>query len=191
MGKDTLPGSIGGPGPITAVWDTAICPAPELARSPADGAHARASVQSFAPRIAELHNAWEERRALKSLTTRHDFEAQSLLLRTIYSWAGQARATIAEVYDGSVQVTLVPESGDLLGRRLAMSFAGTHTLAVSLVERIEGHHQQWRLVAAFTTHSRTPGVPPHTSSRTPVWTRRAFEDLVLTVLDAYERDSGE
>ena len=150
----------------------------------------QAAGQPFAPRVAELHSAWAERRALKEMAASHDFDAQFRLLGTLYGWAEQSCAAIREVYHDRPAVTLSPSSRELLGRSFEIALDGTHALTVSLVERIEAHRRQWRVVASFNSQPRRTAATPQTVSRMPVWTRKAFEDLVLTVLDAYERDSS-
>lgn len=149
-----------------------------------------AAVPPFAPRVAELHSAWAERRALKEMAASHDFDAQFRLLGTLYGWAEQSSAAICEVYHDRPTITLSPSSRALLGRSFEIAVDGTHTLTVSLVERLEAHRRHWRVVASFTSPLRRGLAPPQAVSRIPVWTRKAFEDLVLTVLDAYERDSA-
>ncbi|MFN8506297.1 MAG: hypothetical protein U0547_01870 [Dehalococcoidia bacterium] len=145
------------------------------------------SVEPFALRVQSLRETWLERRMVKALAGSHDRDSQFQLLGALHQWAVHAAADIQRVYGEALHVELSPppEAGDpapgfhvAVGRGYSVSF-GLH-------ERRRATGSSWFVDASVLDAGRG-AVAAGPERRNGQWTRGRMEDLLLSVLGAYER----
>jgi hypothetical protein len=150
------------------------------------------SAESFQRRVALLRDSWAERRELKGLATVHDFDSQFRLLRTLHGWAEAAARDVAEVYGPELSVTLSPAPQRGANPAFTITVADQFTVTFLLGERRRTAASTWFITVMVG--SGAPGGPIVAAGperRTGQWTRTRLEDIVLSVLGAYERSSSE
>jgi len=147
--------------------------------------------ERFIDRVATMHASWVERRYLRHIAADHTFEPQFELLRRLHEWAIGAVTDMCEVFGGGLLVEVYPSAPGELDRGVRVVVGGSYSLGFSLIESYDPRQPHWRVTAA----ARLPGgandvaVKPH--RQVGMWTRREFEDALLTLLAAYERDRSE
>lgn len=149
---------------------------------------------TFASRVQSLRDTWVERRQVGRLASAHDFDSQFRLLVTLHEWASAAVVDIAEVYGETPSVTVspLPEHSDETPA-FSIVVDAQHSLTLSLAERRRMGAPRWHLSisisAAGSAHSAANAGPERRNGQ---WTRTRLEDLILSLLGAYERSlSGE
>ena len=149
--------------------------------------------ETFLSRVADLRDSWSERRALSRFAGAHDFDSQFRLLLALHGWASQAAADVASVYvDGMpLSVSPWPERADL-PPAFSVSVAGQHAATFSLGERPRLGGSRWH-ISVLLIAGRRDGAVSHAGPerRNGGWTRGRIEDLLLSLLGAYERSLGE
>jgi len=137
----------------------------------------------FRDRVAQLRAAWRERRELERFAGSTEAE-QRALLRELHRWASEAADDIAAAYGGELRVTVTPEapSDDLSA--FTVTIADGFRLTLSLSER---GRSRWTISAAVTPGPGAPAVAAGPNRRSSRWTRDRLEELLLSLLTAYER----
>ncbi len=152
------------------------------------------SVEPFGDRVRALRDSWIERREVKALAGAHDFESQFRLLEMLHGWTTRAAADAAEVYGGELELRISPRPSPA-GRDAAFSVvvAEAFVLSFRLAQRQRMGTPGWFVsVSIATTGGHGNAVMAGPERRYGQWTRGGVEDLLLTVLGAYERSlSGE
>lgn len=145
------------------------------------------TIEPFADRVWLLHTSWHEHRLMKELASSGEFEPQFEMLMVLFGWAQEDAAAIAEVLEGQANVLLSEQpSRDEAAPSFRVVIGGGFSLAITLVEYLQRGRQHWRIQAMVGQ----PGNAPTLLARRRQagnWTRRGFEDALLTVLSAYER----
>ena len=159
-----------------------------------EGAGVPMSGESFQRRVALLRDSWAERRQLKGVASVHDFESQFSLLRTLHAWAEQATEDIRGVYGDELVVSLTPApSREGPGPGFSVTVGDSYTVAFVLGESARaGGGRRWAI--AVTVSSGGPGggiAAAGPERRNGQWTRTRLEDLLLSVLGAWERAVSE
>jgi hypothetical protein len=144
--------------------------------------------ESFATRVQALRASWAERRQVARYAGSHDFDSQFQLLLTLHEWCSEAVAEVQSVYGDALDIELSPRPAAsdqppgftlLVGQDYAVTF--------TLVERQRIAGSRWHVSVAV----RSPGTGTVTHAgperRNGQWTRTRLEDVVLSVLGAYER----
>ncbi|HMO54335.1 MAG TPA: hypothetical protein PJ994_07520 [Tepidiformaceae bacterium] len=147
------------------------------------------SGESFERRVEILRDSWAERRQLKGLASVHDFESQFALLNTLHGWAEAAATDIRKVYGESLMVTIssIPGRDDSVPA-FAVTIGHSHTVTFVLTERRRMNGSRWFI--SVTVGAGGPGgalVAAGPERRNGQWTRGRLEDILLSVLGAYER----
>jgi len=151
------------------------------------------SGESFQRRVELLRDSWAERRQLKGLASVHDFDSQFALLATLHGWAEAASADIAEIYGPSLGISVSPMplvSGS--NPAFSVSLGDNYTVTFSLSERRRMGGTRW--FVSVTVGAGGPGgsiVAAGPERRNGQWTRGRLEDILLSVLGAYERALSE
>jgi len=152
------------------------------------------SLEPFADRVRALRDSWMERREVKALAGTHDFDSQFQLLSTLYSWTARAAVDVSEVYGRDLELRLSPPPSPL-GRDAAFSVvvADAFVLSFRLTERQRLGTAGWFVsVSIASTGTGGNAVMAGPERRYGQWTHGRIEDLLLTMLGAYERSlSGE
>ncbi len=148
---------------------------------------------TFVSRVEALRDSWSERRTLLRIASAHDFESQFRLLLTLYDWATEAVEDVAAVYDRAVPLMVSPRPGRRVTEpSFSVSIAGHEGILFTLAERKLAGGSRWNVTAALTAGGRD-GAVSHAGPerRNGGWTRSRVEDLLLSLLGAYERSRGE
>jgi hypothetical protein len=151
------------------------------------------SHESFQRRVAVLRDSWAERRALKGIGSAHDFDSQHNLLLTLNRWAEEAAGDIRAVYGEALAVNISP-SPDQAGPAPAfvVTLGDNYTVTFVLSERTRMGNPRWAI--AVTVAAGGPGgsiAAAGPERRNSQWTRGRLEDILLSVLGAYERAVSE
>ena len=151
------------------------------------------TLEPFRRRVEQLRDAWAERRALRGIARAHDRASQLALLRTLHAWAVEAAADIRAVYGPglAVEVSRLP-ADDTEAAAFTVRVAQDHTLAFALVERRRVGGTRWHIAVTMSTggpRGSTAAAGPE--RRNGQWTRARLEDLLLSLLGAYERARSE
>lgn len=149
--------------------------------------------ENFQRRVELLRDTWAERRQLRGLAGVHDFESQLALLRTLHGWAEQAMGDIVRVYDHKISTAVSPlPDGASPSPGFAVTIGGNFTATFILAERRRMAGARWFI--SVTVNSGGPGgsiVAAGPERRNGQWTRNRMEDILLSVLGAYERSLSE
>jgi hypothetical protein len=145
--------------------------------------------EPFAARVRALHEAWDERRRVAQLASTHTFDAQMELLRTLYSWTTEAVADVQAVYGDRVSIGVtLPPAAEQRPPSFSVILADRHALTLSLLERNRGMGTTWHISVWLEAESpSTTGSRAGPDRRNGHWTRARLEDVLLSVLGAYER----
>ncbi len=151
------------------------------------------SSDSFQRRVEVLRESWAERRHLKDLASSHEFEPQFQLLETLHGLAESAVADIRAVYAEEIDVTLgpLPDREDA-SPAFSITVGGPYTVTFLLAERRRMGLTRW--FVSVTISSGGPGgavTAAGPERRNGQWTRLRVEDILLSVLGAYERSLSE
>lgn len=145
--------------------------------------------ESFFQRVQALRESWAERRQVRALASSHDFDSQFQLLQLLHAWSHDAGSDVREVYGDELDVELGPEPRyDDRNPGFTLSLAPGYSATLVLVERQRTGAAHW--FVSVTMNSAGPGgaaVSAGPQRRTGQWTRGQLEDLVLSLLGAYER----
>lgn len=151
------------------------------------------SGESFERRVEVLRDSWAERRQLKGLASVHDLDSQFSLLSTLHEWSEAAAADIRKVYGDSLAVSVspLPRKEDS-APAFAVTIGNSYTVTFVLTERRRMGGTRWFI--SVTVGSGGPGggiVAAGPERRNGQWTRGRLEDILLSVLGAYERSLSE
>ncbi|MBI2767454.1 MAG: hypothetical protein HYX53_16285 [Chloroflexi bacterium] len=145
--------------------------------------------ETFASRVQALRKSWIEWRQVKALASSHEFESQYLLLLTLHGWALQAAAEINAVYgEGlAVDVSPAPDRNDAVAA-FNVVVANSYTASFTLSERRRAGASSWFVAVGLGAGGRgSTSVAAGPERRNGQWTRGRLEDLLLSMLGAYER----
>jgi hypothetical protein len=151
------------------------------------------SSESFQRRVEVLRDSWAERRHLKELAGSHEYEPQFRLLQSLHGLTASAVADIRAVYGAQIDVSLsaLPQR-DAGSRAFSITVDGQYTVTFHLAERRRMGVERWSVYV--TVSSGGPGGVITTAGperRAGQWTRLRVEDILLSVLGAYERGLSE
>jgi hypothetical protein len=145
--------------------------------------------EPFLSRVRALRDAWDERRRIARLSSSHTFDSQVELLLTLHSWAAESVNDVRSVYgDGiPIELTGIP-SRDQHPPSFSVILAERHALSLSLHERHRGLEPTWHISVWVEADSQaSTGSRAGPDRRNGHWTRGRLEDVLLSVLGAYER----
>lgn len=150
------------------------------------------SGESFQRRVELLRDSWAERRQLKGLASVHDFDSQLRLLRALHGWAEEATQEIASVYEGALAASVSPAPAPGPSPAFTVTLAENYTVTFLLNERRRAGSARWSV--SVMVGAGGPGgsiVAAGPERRNGQWTRGRLEDILLSVLGAYERNVSE
>lgn len=147
--------------------------------------------EPFPQRVQALRDAWRERREVKGLASNHDYGAQYALLLTLHRWAAEAASQIDSVYEGAlpVSVSAAPDKTGIAAFQFLL--ADAFTVSFSLEERRRMGNSRWHVAVSVSAGGAGGVVPAGPERRNGQWTRGRVEDLLLSVLGAYERSLAD
>ncbi len=137
----------------------------------------------FRNRVEELRAAWKERRELEELAGSSE-AGQRALLHELYRWATEAADDIAAAYGGELEVAVTAAEGAGGLSAFTVTIDGGYRLTLALEGRGKG---RWTIAAALTLGPSEAPVAAGPSRGGARWTRRRLEELLLSLLTAYER----
>jgi hypothetical protein len=144
--------------------------------------------ESFATRVQALRESWAERRQVARYSGSHDFDSQLQLLLTLHEWCSEAVAEVQSVYGDTLDIDLSarPNASEQ-PPGFTLLVGGSYAITFTLVERKRLAGSRWHVSVAV----RSPGSGTVTHAgperRNGQWTRTRLEDVLLSVLGAYER----
>jgi hypothetical protein len=121
----------------------------------------------------------------------HDFQSQLELLEALYNWAAQCVQEINAVYYPALSANLSPRP-QASSPAFSVIVGDSQTITFALAERPISGSAHWFVsarVAAAARGQAASQVGP--SRRDGQWTRGRLEDVLLSVLGAYERGLSE
>ncbi|HET7737874.1 MAG TPA: hypothetical protein VFK32_04805 [Tepidiformaceae bacterium] len=143
--------------------------------------------EPFPQRVQALRDAWRERREVKGLASNHDYGSQYALLLTIHRWAAQAARQIEEIYGADIAVMVSPAPDKTGIPAFQFVLADAYTVSFSLEERRRMGNSRWHISVSVAAGGSGGVVAAGPERRNGQWTRGRVEDLLLSVLGAYER----
>ena len=151
------------------------------------------SGESFSQRVQNLHDSWNERRQIKGIASAHDFESQFQLLTTLHGWAEEAVTEIRHVYGEAIHLSLSPAPvRDPYGPAFSALLSESFTLTFSLTERRRLGGARWFISVSVGSTGEGGGVvAAGPERRNGQWTRGRLEELLLSVLGAFERSQSD
>lgn len=151
------------------------------------------SGESFSQRVRNLHDSWNERRQIKSIATAHDFDSQFSLLTMLHSWASDAVEEIRLVYGQAIHISLsAPPAREPYGPAFSALLGDSFTLSFALSERRRMGGSRWFVsVSVGSTGAGGGIVAAGPERRNGQWSRARLEELLLSVLGAYERSQAD
>lgn len=145
--------------------------------------------EPFVSRVRALRESWDERRKVVRLAATHTFDSQFLLLLTLHEWACEAVADVRDVYgiQFAIDVGPAPERNQD-PPSFSVVVAEVHALTLSITERRRGIEPSWHVTVSVEGELQAHAAGP--DRRNGHWTRSRLEDVLLSVLGAYERSIG-
>lgn len=140
----------------------------------------------FRERVQALRDSWEERREVRPLAASFDLDSQCRLLAVLHNWAEDCAAIIRSIY--GQQFDLVVES--LPGgepHAFSVRLGGVMSLTFALTQRRRQGSSLWTISAHVSAIHRGFLVPVDPERRNGPWSRARLENLILSLLGAYER----
>lgn len=146
---------------------------------------------SFALRVRDLRQSWNERRQLRELAQSHDFASQLGLLVTLHEWSEHCVKEINAVYGPALSAAVSPRP-EASSPAFSVMIGNSQTITFALAERTVGRAVHWFVSARVAAARRASGASQlGPSRRDGQWTRSRLEDVLLSALGAYERASAE
>lgn len=147
--------------------------------------------EPFRLRVAALRAQWEERREVAGFAGRHDFASQFALLLTLHRWASQAIAAVVTVYGETLTITLSPGPDETTTPAFTLAIGEQFGAVATLVERRRSPAPQWGIsVSVFSPQRDGAITTAGPERRAGQWSRSRIEELVLSLVGAYERSLG-
>jgi hypothetical protein len=147
---------------------------------------------TFVSRVHHLRGSWQERRQVKGLATAHDFDSQFELLRTFHRWAQEAVSDIRSVYGQALDLFLSPEPGKEGQPAFSVVLGGMFSITFALVQRTRSGTNGWFVAVSEALSGpggRISAAGPE--RRNGQWSRSRVDNLMLSLLGAYERWQSE
>ncbi|GAB4335377.1 MAG: hypothetical protein Kow0010_22840 [Dehalococcoidia bacterium] len=142
--------------------------------------------EPFRFRVEALREAWRDRREASQLSARHDYAAQQQLLRLLHGWVTASLSDVREVYGPSLAATIEPDSGEVAAAEGAFTVAiGQGVATFSLRQQRREGAPAWRVASTVTVAGQP--LPATSGARARRWTRAKADEILLTLLAAYER----
>lgn len=136
----------------------------------------------FEARVRSLHEGWLERRESWLLSRAHDFDSQQRVLSNIHRWASECIEDVRHVYGESLPVTIDSIEQD---SRFAIAVGAGQRASFELVDRGSEERPGWQVVARVAADGETGEAPEE--KRVRHWRRGQVEEILLSLLSAYER----
>ena len=146
---------------------------------------------TFAVRVQTLRDSWAERRETGCLARAHDFESQFRLLEVLHGWAVSATDDAQAVYGDRVDITVGPMPEETEGTPgFSVTVDSRHSLTVSLAQRPTNTARWFLKVWVSSSGVGTEPGQAGPSRLDGQWTRTRLEELILSLLGAYERSKS-
>ena len=138
----------------------------------------------FEVRVRSLREGWVERRESNFLSRSHDFDSQSRVLANIHRWASECIEDVRHVYGDAFPITIDP-----------LDDSAPFSIAVGAVQNAPPSNwstgeapsaSSWQVVARVATGGGEAGEAPE-ERRVRHWRRSQVEEILLSLLSAYER----
>ena len=124
-----------------------------------------------------------ERRETGTLSRSHDLESQLRVFENVHRWASECLGDIDIVYGEALNTAIDPLAGSGASRRFAVVVGGDERATFELVDRGTAERPAWLVVVRVAAGGR----PREAERRIRFWRRPQVEEIVLSLLGAYER----
>ena len=142
----------------------------------------------FEARVRSLHEGWVERRESGILARAHDFDSQRRVLANIHRWASECIGDVRQVYDETLPLSIDPLEQDARGGAFfAVTVGAGPRVSFELVDRGSGERSSWQVVARVGAGRDEAGAARLEERRVRHWRRSQVEEILLSLLSAYER----
>jgi len=149
--------------------------------------------EAFESRVRELRDTWAEQRELSNFAGGNDFDSRFQLLTVLYGWALEAVKAISSVYGEDFLITVSPVPlASAQPPAFSVTIARGYSARFFLKERQAQGSNHWTVGAAVATPGSviaTTTVGPDRRHRG--WSHGQVEEILLSMLAAYERDEVE
>ena len=137
----------------------------------------------FEARVRSLREKWVERRETGTLSRSHDLESQLRVFENVHRWASECLGDIDIVYGEALNTAIDPLAGSGASRRFAVAVGGDERATFELVDRGTAERPAWLGVVRVAAGGR----PREGERRIRFWRRPQVEEIVRSLLGAYER----
>ncbi len=141
----------------------------------------------FIERVQALRASWQERREVLGIAGSHEYDPQLGLLLTIYRWTSEAAAQVSAVYGSDLDLTLSPAPRAGESPTFQLVLADSFVLRFALHERRRIGNPRWHISATMAAGAEAGVTAVGPERRNGQWTRARVEDILLSLLGAYER----
>ncbi len=139
----------------------------------------------FEARVRSLHEGWLERRESWLLSRAHDLDSQRRVLDNIHRWASECIEDVRHVYGEALPITIEPlEEQD----RFTITVGDSQCAAFEIFDRGSDERPSWQVVARVAAGGEAGEAPEE--RRVRHWRRSQVEEILLSLLSAYERSLG-
>ena len=150
--------------------------------------------EPFANRVQLLRDSWLERRQVGRLAANHDVDSQFRLLLTLHEWAEDAVGAAVSVYRGGPLIVVSPRPHQGETAAFSVTVGDRHSVTFALTERRRMSGARWHV--SVSVAAQGPGgavTQAGPERRNGQWSRARLEDVLLSLLGAYERsvEGGE
>ncbi len=136
----------------------------------------------FEARVRSLHEGWLERRESWLLSRAHDLDSQRRVLANIHRWASECIEDVRHVYGEVLPITIEPLEEQA---RFTITVGDSQGAAFELFDRGSDERPSWQVVARVAAGGEAGEAPEE--RRVRHWRRSQVEEILLSLLSAYER----
>ncbi len=141
----------------------------------------------FAERVRDLRDDWSDMRDMAAMLQHDDRPSQFRALLKVYDWCVDAVADIRRAYGSAAVAGISPppeESGAEPGFEVSVNTA--HRFGAWLT-RVRGSQDRWHIHVALMFPESQTWLPAARGHQVNYWTRRRIDDILLSLLSAFER----
>jgi hypothetical protein len=143
----------------------------------------------FSEKLRAIHDSWAEARDTREIRRLRTAAAQAEMLALIHAWCVRLAAQMEEIYGSLVRLSaLNPYGSEDMGFDLAIG--DDHQMAVSLQPgkaSTSGSAPTWEVQIRLRYPEEPAWVVATWGRRNQNWTRQRIEEVLLSLLSAFER----
>jgi hypothetical protein len=143
------------------------------------------SERPFLVKVQEIHDSWAETRQTIDARRDRGRHGQATMLGYVFNWTAEAALDLARVYGDLIELTPEP---DLAAAEpgFVLHVGPVHTMHVDLVPHPRSP-SEWLVRIRLSYPDEHSWVTVHWGRRHDNWTRERLEEVILSLLSAFER----